>query len=112
MKELPLWYSKSTSRWSLTTFRYARSIYAPSSPRIWHSFVVIQTYVQAANFRVRAVGFAAMCHIRIRRSSFRSATGGPSAAQSDAWRQKQFLGGYGRPTVENLGVVKNLKLTI
>ena len=33
-KELPLWYCRSTSRGSLTTFRYARTIYAPRSPRI------------------------------------------------------------------------------
>ena len=69
MKELPLWYSKSTSRWSLTTFRYARTIYARSSPRIWHPFMVVQTYVKKPGVRMHNGGFRAVSDIRARRSS-------------------------------------------
>ena len=58
-----------TSSSTLTTFRYARTMYAPRAARIWHSFILIQTYVEKKHFLVSIDGFHAMSHIRCRRSS-------------------------------------------
>ena len=69
-KELPFWYCRTTSRGSLTTFRYARTIYAPRSPRIWRPFVPIRIYVREARVRARVVGSTTMCNIRSGHSSY------------------------------------------
>ena len=53
-----------TSSSTLTTFRYARTMYAPRAARIWHLFILVQTYVEKPHFLVKIDGFHAMSHIR------------------------------------------------
>ena len=69
-KELSIPCCRTTSRGTLATFRYARTIYARSSPRIWHPFMVVQTYVKKAGVRMHNDGFRAVSDIRARRSSY------------------------------------------
>ena len=70
---LSLPYCHSAATMSLTTFRYARTIYVPRSARIRRPFSVSFQHVEKNLREVRRVEICAMNDIRSRRSSFVSA---------------------------------------